>query len=190
MSSSPRCSLDRIVDRCCDGQNDAWHELIDLVGPVIFSICRRAKLTRDESFDIYGQVCYELVKGIRSLREAEKLPSVVATITRRQIYAFYQKMQLVAYLDDETLHQIADDKCDDPEEVYEQVQKRKLLEDALTELSEKDQRLLSALFLDPAEPSYKEIAATLKMPVSSIGPLRAKALQKLCQILKKRKLKF
>ena len=190
MSSSPQSGLDRLVSRCCEGRDDAWHELIDLVGPVIFSICRRSKLTRDESFDIYGQVCYELVKGIKSLREAEKLLSVVATITRRQIYAFYQKMQLVSYLDDETLHQIADDRNDDPEEVYEQTQRRKLLEDALAELTEKDRRLLSALFLDQGEPSYKEIAATLKMPVSSIGPLRAKALQKLCRILKKRKLKF
>jgi RNA polymerase sigma factor (sigma-70 family) len=190
MSNSPQTRLDKIVRRCCQGHNDAWHELIELAGPVIFSICRRSKLTRDESFDIYGQVCYELVKSIKSLRESEKVLSVVATITRRQIYAYYQRTQMIEYLDEETVHHIADDCAADPEEIFEQAQRRQLLIEAMGDLREKDRRLLSALFLDPEEPSYKEIAASLSMPVSSIGPLRAKALSKLCQILKRKKLKF
>ncbi len=190
MSKRPYKNLDDIVKQCRQGSDEAWHDLIDLVGPVIFSICRRSRLTRDESFDIYGQVCLELVKSIDSVREAEKLPSLVATITRRQIYSFYQKMQVIEYLDDETLQLVTDETGRDPEQVYEQAQRRQSLLEAMRELKEKDFRLLSALFLDQEEPSYKEIAAALKMPVSSIGPLRAKALQKLCRILKKKKFNY
>jgi RNA polymerase sigma factor (sigma-70 family) len=190
MSRYPRNSLEHIVDQCRQGDDSAWHELIDLVGPVIFAICRRSKLSRDESFDIYGQVCLELVRSIEALREPEKLPYVVATITRRQIYGYYQKMRVIEYLDDETLQAVAGESGDDPEQIYTQAQRRQMLLDAISELKDKDRKLLSALFLDTDEPSYKEIAAALKMPVSSIGPLRAKALRKLCGILKKRKFKF
>ncbi len=183
-------TLEELVRLCRQSDEPAWHELIDLVGPVIFALCRRSRLTRDESFDIYGQVCLELVKSIDSIREAEKLPAVVATITRRQIYSFYQKLRMVEIVGDESLELVADDCADHPEKVYEQARRRQALLAAMSELNDRDFRLLTALFLDPEEPSYKEIARALKMPVSSIGPLRGKALDKLCRILKRKKFNF
>ena len=179
--------LSDLVRECQQGSNPAWHELVDIVGPVIFSICRKSRLSRDESFDVYGQVCFELVKSIRTVREPEKLPSLVAVITRRQIFGHYQKSRLLEYLDEETMQHFPDEVTNDPEKTTQDSERNEILFEAILSLPERDYRLIKALFLDPQEPSYEEIARDLKMPVSSIGPTRGKALAKLYKILKKKK---
>lgn len=183
-------SLSELVAECQQGKQKSWHELIDLVAPVILSICRRSRLSRDESFDILGQVCFELVKGIDSVQQPEKLASLVATITRRQIYNLYRKMRLVEFLDDDALASFPADDNLNPEKLFENTRKREILLDAMLDLSERDCRLLKALFLDPQEPSYEQIARDLKMPVASIGPTRARALAALYKILKKKRYDF
>jgi DNA-directed RNA polymerase specialized sigma24 family protein len=50
--------------------------------------------------------------------------------------------------------------------------------DAFAALPASDRRLLRMLMADPA-PSYKEVSAALGMPIGSIGPTRARALQRL-----------
>jgi RNA polymerase sigma factor (sigma-70 family) len=190
MSKRPRQPLGTIVQGCLAGESQAWHELIDVIAPVIFSLCRKSKLSRDESFDIFGQVCYELLGTIRSLKDPEKVLSFVATITRRQIYTFYQKMQLIHYLDEELIHLLPDKRENAPDELYESKDVRQVLFGAMLELPRRDFQLIKMLFFEPGEPSYEEIGRRLGMPVSSIGPTRAKALAKLCKILKRKRWKI
>ena len=77
-----------------------------------------------------------------------------------------------------------------PDQIYENLQKRELLVEAMTRLPVKQYKLLKALFFDPGNPSYKEIARRLKCPLSSIGPNRARALEKLARILKQKQYEF
>jgi RNA polymerase sigma factor (sigma-70 family) len=187
MSKQPEAYLNSLVGKCQKGDESAWHELIDLVGPVIFSLCKKSRLSRDESFDIFGRVSLQLVKSIHKLKSPEKVMSFVATITRRQIYNFYQDLKVVEYLDDQILQTVPDKGGDTPEKIYKLTWQRRVLMEAMRGLSERDYRLVKMLFFDPDEPSYQEIAARLKMPVSSIGPIRAKVLAKLNRILKSKK---
>ena len=55
---------------------------------------------------------------------------------------------------------------------------------ALRRLDDGCRELLTALFLDPAGPSYEAIAARLGMPVGSIGPTRARCFRKLEALLR------
>jgi RNA polymerase sigma factor (sigma-70 family) len=190
MAKHPKAYLNSLISLCRQGNDKAWHELIDLVGPVIFSICRKSRLTRDESFDIFGRVSLQLVNSINSLKSPEKVLSFVATITRRQIYNFYQSLQVLEYLDDQNFQSVPDQNEAGPEQLYEVTEKRQILMEAMKDLPERDYRLINMLFFDPDEPSYKEIATRLKMPVSSIGPVRMKVLNKLYRILKKKKPNF
>lgn len=68
----------------------------------------------------------------------------------------------------------------------ERIERRFWIEKALTSLGERDQALIYSLYLDPSSPTYEEIAAKLEMPVSSIGPTRARALQKLKAAMEER----
>jgi DNA-directed RNA polymerase specialized sigma24 family protein len=43
--------------------------------------------------------------------------------------------------------------------------------------------LLSALYLDPKQPSYAEVATSLDMAVGSVGPTRIRCLKRLRRVL-------
>jgi RNA polymerase sigma factor (sigma-70 family) len=187
MAKHPEGYLHSLIDHCQKGNEKAWHELVDLIGPVIFSICRKSRLSRDESFDIFGRVSLQLVNSIGSLKSPEKVLSFVATITRRQIYNFYQDLHIVEFMEDQIPQSVPGREVDSPEKIYELTRQRRILMEAMRHLPERDYRLIKMLFFDPDEPSYKEIAVRLKMPVSSIGPIRSKVLTKLYRILKKEK---
>jgi len=60
--------------------------------------------------------------------------------------------------------------------------RRRMLHNAMKELSEPHRQLLALLFADPA-PSYAEISALLAVPIGSIGPTRARLLHTLRRAL-------
>jgi RNA polymerase sigma factor (sigma-70 family) len=179
-----------LIEKCRSGDEESWHELLDLVAPTIFGLCKKSRLSREESFDVFGQVSLQLVNTIASLRSPEKIVSFVATITRRQIYGYYKKIQALEFLDEQTVLSLADENQSDPETDLVRSSQREILLEAMSHLSERDFRLIKMLFFDPEEPSYVEIARKLKMPVSSVGPIRGKALAKLYQILKRKGVEF
>lgn len=183
-------TLANIIELCREGNNAAWHELIDLIAPLLFSLCKRSKLSRDESFDIFGQVSLDLVRNIDTIKSPKRIFSFIATITRRKIFSFYQKMRLTEYFDADSIPIVADSKTKTPELQYEDIRRREILMEAMLKLGERDYELLKALFFDPHNPSYEEIARRLKCPASSIGPNRARALARLGRILKQKRYKF
>ncbi len=175
-----------LVARCRRGDEESWQELIDLVSPVVFSLAQQSHLTRDESFDIFGQVCSILVEHIDDLRSSERLMAYVNTITRRRIFNYFRSIDRLERMPREVMEEIPESTPRSPEHELEQEQQRIRLITAMTELPERDYKLLWALYFDPEEPSYSDIGQLLNMPESSIGPTRARALQKLAEILKKK----
>jgi RNA polymerase sigma factor (sigma-70 family) len=186
---SPKALFD-LIKNCRSGDEDSWHELVDMIAPVIFAIGRKSKLSRDECFDIYGQICLDLVENIGTLKSPEKILAFVATMTRRKIYNFYENMHLKDYMQARDAGIIPDRDEDTPEKTYENIQKREVLMEAMLSLPTRDFKLVEALFFDPKEPSYKEIAGRLNFPISSIGPTRARALAKLYKVLKRKRYVF
>jgi hypothetical protein len=62
-------------------------------------------------------------------------------------------------------------------------EKQHMVGQALNQLGQPCQGLLTALFLDTSEPSYERIAKQLGIAVGSIGPMRARCFKKLEAIL-------
>jgi RNA polymerase sigma factor (sigma-70 family) len=72
----------------------------------------------------------------------------------------------------------APDHAPAPDEALLRGERDQSLWAAFARLPERDQALLRLLTADPA-PSYEEIGAALDMPVGSIGPSRARCLERL-----------
>src|SRR5262249_61773049 len=104
----------------------------------------------------------------------ERLPSWLIPVARRRRYAV-----LHARYGSEPL---ADDIPDVSEQIR-QVEREHELERALDQLPERCRRLIDLLYFDVAEQSYSQIAATMGMPEASIGPTRARCLEKLRKLL-------
>lgn len=183
-SSRPSVLADLIV-RCRADEASAWQELIDLVSPVILSVCRKMSLSQEESLDIFGQVCYLLLANLGQLRSSDKLFGYVASITRHEVYSHIRRGRLFVEggtgQAEESL--VYDDSAQD--EQLEEADRTKILMEALGKLSRREYELVKALFLDETEPSYQEISSRLGMPVASIGPTRARALAKLKRYLQR-----
>ena len=60
------------------------------------------------------------------------------------------------------------------------------IRDCVDELSERCRALIDMLYFDARSPSYQEISQMMGMPVASIGPNRARCLEKLKKILQRR----
>ena len=190
MQRKSQNALTNLVKKCRAGDKEAWAVLVDVITPVIFSICRRMRLSREESFDIFGQVCYLLLKNLENIKSAEKVVGYVATMTRREIYAYHRKHRLYESLENQVHDFPAEADRSDPDKMLEKTRRSEKLIKALLSLPERDFELIRMLFLEKDTPSYKETSRRLGIPEASIGPTRARSLKKLYRILKRKKFDF
>jgi RNA polymerase sigma factor (sigma-70 family) len=64
------------------------------------------------------------------------------------------------------------------------VEQEHALERALDQVQDRCRRLIDLLYFDTNEPSYSQISQIMGMPEASIGPTRARCLEKLRKLLK------
>jgi DNA-directed RNA polymerase specialized sigma24 family protein len=67
-------SVISLVARVSDGDQGAWNELIERYSPLVWSICMRYRLNRDDTDDVGQSVRLLLIEQIGSLREPAALP--------------------------------------------------------------------------------------------------------------------
>ena len=69
------------------------------------------------------------------------------------------------------------------------MERRQLVRESLSDLSERCRRLLERLYFSKEDSSYAEVAESLEMPVGSVGPTRLRCLASLAQALERRGLR-
>jgi len=180
--------ISNLVTGCLEGEKQSWSELIRRITPLVFSICGRMKLSREDSYDIHGQVSYLLWKNLGNLRSSDKLLSYVTTITRRVIYALMHKSKILQKVEDALADDLFLSSPKQPDDIYEESERHEALMHAIAQLPPKEYRLIRALFFSSENLSYEEIAQQLGIPASSIGPSRMRCFKKLYRILKRNEL--
>jgi RNA polymerase sigma factor (sigma-70 family) len=167
-----------LVTRASGGDQDAWHELVDRYAPLVYTICTRYRLSNHDIEDVGQNVWLLLVEQLGKLREPAALPGWLATTTAREclrVVTIASKADRLSMgLDDSLL--FVDDAVIDEELLL--AERNAALRAAFAELPSRCQQLLSMLISDPPY-SYTEINAKLGIPVGSIGPQRARCLDRL-----------
>jgi RNA polymerase sigma factor (sigma-70 family) len=179
-----------IVRRCLAGDQKAWKVLTLRLTPLIIGICRTMRLSRDETYDVHGQVSYLLVRNLRNLRSPKKLLSYVGRITRNEALKIIRKLKLQETSESTLIENLPGARNLPPDESYDSVRRTEAVAAAMAMLPERCFELIWALFFDADEPSYKEILKHLGIPVQSIGPTRKRCLEKMKKIMKRHKLIF
>jgi RNA polymerase sigma factor (sigma-70 family) len=171
-------SVIALVARVRDGDQGAWNEIIERYSPLVWSICVRYQLSRSDIDDVGQSVWLMLVERIGSLRDPAALPGWLATTTRRECFRILR----VAQHDQAGLPPEDQMPLDPGAAMIEQeviaAERNAALRAAFAELPPGCHDLLSVLMSDPPC-SYAEVSATLGMPVGSIGPRRARCLDRL-----------
>ena len=167
-----------LVTRAAGGDPTAWDEIVERYGPLVWSICARFQLVSHDREDVAQNVWLLLVEQLGKLREPAALPGWLATTTHREclrVVTVARKSERLGTGLDDAL-QFVDNTIIDEEILM--AERNAALRAAFAELTPRCQRLLAMLTSDPPC-SYAEISATLQIPVGSIGPQRARCLERL-----------
>lgn len=167
-----------LVTRASGGDQDAWHELVERYASLVYTICIRYRLSNHDIEDVGQSVWLLLVEQLGKLREPAALPGWLATTTAREclrvVTATNKAERLGTGLDDSVV--FVDDAVIDEEILV--AERNAALRAAFAELPPRCQQLLSMLISDPPH-SYTEINAKTGIPVGSIGPQRARCLERM-----------
>jgi len=168
-----------LVSRARNGDQRAWDALVEQYAQLIWSICRRHRLSDTDAEDAGQSVWLHLVGQLDQLRNPAALPGWLATTTRREcarVLRIRQGAQTARYVPE--VDNIPEEQARTAEQVLLVAERHAALREALTELSPPCQRLMAMLAADPPVP-YAEISARLGIPIGSIGPTRRRCLDKL-----------
>lgn len=161
-----------------EGDQDAWDRIVARFGSLVWATVRAHRLDRDEAADVVQTVWLRLVEHLDDLRDPDRLGGWLATTARRECLRCLRASGRVV-----PTGQAADLE---PDRVEVPPVESRLLRDerdaalwrAFRRVSARCQALLRLLVADPP-PSYQEVGEALDMPVGSIGPTRARCLERL-----------
>ena len=174
-------SVPDLVARAARGDHQAWNALVERYARLVWSICRRHYLSDADAEDVSQTVWLRLVQQLDELRDARALPGWLATTTHRECIRVSLAGSRQRAGQDHSLGLERQDLTAPDEVVADallQDERAAALRAGFAELPPECRRLLLVLLRDPP-PSYKEISSRLEMPIGSIGPNRARCLDKL-----------
>lgn len=174
-----KATTTELVQAAAEGNRQAWDSLVDRYARLVWSVIRGFRLDEATAGDVSQTVWLRLVENLEKIRDPEKLASWLATTARNE--AIRTKRIYERTVPTAVEFQIIDS---DPA-----VDARMLASErdaevaaAFATLDEDCQQLLRAVTADPPL-DYETIAAMLGRPIGSIGPTRARCLEKLRRAL-------
>ena len=171
-----------LILACRDGQIGAWRGLLDKYERIVFSVPRRYGVSSEDAADITQLTFTILVQSIDNLPEDSTLGAWLTTVARRHTWRLLQRNRregIKKLTDPEESGKIAGVDTDN----IEHWELTEWLDNGLSLVGEHCRELISALYLDPEQPSYAEVAARLGMAVGSVGPTRIRCLKRLRKAL-------
>jgi RNA polymerase sigma factor (sigma-70 family) len=168
-----------LVRAAASGSASAWEALVDRFAPLVWNICMRYKLPRHDAADVCQNVWLRLTERLDTIREPAALAGWLATTTRRECLATFRNHR--SEVPNPMELDVADDvERTDPARSILFSERHDALLAALAELPEAARSLLLLLMADPPR-TYRQISDELRIPIGSIGPTRARYLERLRQ---------
>jgi RNA polymerase sigma factor (sigma-70 family) len=168
-----------LVYRAAAGDQGAWNEIVERYVQLVWSICQRYQLDRQDIDDVGQTVWLLLVEKISTLREPAALPGWLRTTTHREclrVLAAARRHDHAELLPE--VHLPPDPGAPPVEEEILAAERDAQLRAAFAELPRTCRELLAMMVCDPPC-RYEDISASLGIPIGSIGPTRARCLQRL-----------
>lgn len=170
----------RLAQACMAGDAAAWNELVRHYGRVVASVAARYRLDQADQEDVFQTVFLRLFESLKTLHDPTRICAWLVTTTHRECWRVGRSskkyIDFQRYFEDRKQH----DHAAPPSEWEQSV----LVQEALKALGGRCETLLRALFLDPAEPRYEDVAKRLGIALNSMGPTRARCFAKLEKILR------
>jgi RNA polymerase sigma factor (sigma-70 family) len=170
--------IPQLVAAALDGDQQSWNRLVDRYTPLVLSVVRRYRLDASDAEDVVQTVWLRLVEQLGRIREVAALPGWIATTAGHEcLHVIKGRRRAVPTdLSDEGWPEGTGDPAVDTDLLV--AERHEALLAALAELPERQRAVLLLLLHDPPL-AYEEIGRRLGLPVGSIGPTRARALERI-----------
>ncbi len=177
-----------LVLACRRGDQAAWETLYKRYKRLIYSIPHHAGLSEDLAAEVFQEVFRQLIEQLDRIEQPARIRAWLVTIARRETLRIIRHgHRSVPFNDDETDDETDFDDPPDgsplPDDLLMRLETQHLIHQTVLSLEERCRTLLTLLFYRTETPPYAEIAAALGVSEGSIGPTRARCLEKLRRLL-------
>lgn len=179
-----------LVSRCLRGEGGAWTALVRRYQRLVYAIALRMGFDDHAAADVFQTVFARLVKHMPSIENPHLLQAWIVTTAKREALLQRERAARTVSMtrpDEADADASADWDVPDeallPEEALAELQQQNQVRNALERLDERCRSLLSMLFSDDDNVPYADIARRLGVSVGSIGPTRARCLEKLRRLV-------
>src|SRR4030095_4113652 len=179
----------QLIEACLAGEHYAWEVLLCGYKRLIYSIPWKSRLSADDASDIFQTVCLTLYEKLDTLRDHGKISSWLITTANRECWRVATRLRMesrrIASTNEDESDPIADlpALAPMPDEEREVLERQQAVRQSVESLPARCRELLTMLFYQAEDWSYSEIARRMDMPVPSVGPTRARCLEKLRRLL-------
>ncbi len=163
-----------LVLRAAAGDEDAWGSLVERYSEIVWSVARGHGLSHADAADVSQTTWLRLAEHLRDIHSPDKVCAWLVTTARRESLRTLRRSSRQVLVD--SCLDISTGFCVDDEVVGSEGDEQ--LWRAFEALSGPCKALLRILMSDPA-PSYQDVSEAFEMPVGSIGPTRARCLDRL-----------
>jgi RNA polymerase sigma factor (sigma-70 family) len=170
----------RIVNSAASGDQHGWEALVHEFGGLIRAIARSYRLRDAHAADVAQLTWLRLVEHLVEVRDPRRIGAWLATTARRECLRVLRDGCRQLPLERDAIER---ESCELPGEEVLAAERDRALWRAFECLRPSDQALLHMLLVADPRPSYGEISTALGIPIGSIGPTRARALERLRQQL-------
>jgi RNA polymerase sigma factor (sigma-70 family) len=185
-------SDEELIADCRAGDAAAWENLVRRYQRVIYAIPRRAGFDEEMSGEVFQQVFTLLVENLDRIKQPAQIQAWLVTTARRETIRLLRQpkprqMEAVVAGTEDAVDEVTNlaDPMPLPDEVLLQMEMQNRVRLAVQSLDEKCRKLVEMLFYRETPPPYSEIARVLGISEGSIGPMRARCLQKAINSLNK-----
>ena len=166
-----------LVERVRVGDQHAWADLIARYGARVWTVARSQGLDRERASDVVQTVWLNLLHGVDNVREPGAIAAWLVTVARREAIRVDRMSKRVVLVDEVSFERRAA-VTDDIDRAAVRSDDGALVRRAVDRLGDRCRELLRLLYSSD-ELSYTEIADAMQMPIGSIGPTRARCLERL-----------
>jgi RNA polymerase sigma factor (sigma-70 family) len=166
-----------LVERVRAHDPEGWRLLVERYSGRVWAVARSQGLDRERAADVAQTVWLNLLHGADKVREPNAIAAWLVTVARREAIRVDRLSKRALPVDDEHFDRQAAPGVDHDHAAILDADGA-VVRRSMAQLGDRCRELLQLLYSSD-ELSYTEISSLLDMPIGSIGPTRARCLDRL-----------